>query len=70
MENRNQNLRKLFHLPLICSAALLSFGGISLGYLAIGGLAWGYGAIGGISRVIPAIFSARRCTIRSWSVGE
>ncbi len=25
MENRNQNLRKLFHLPLICSAALLSF---------------------------------------------
>ncbi len=25
MENRNQDLRKLFHLPLICSAALLSF---------------------------------------------
>lgn len=25
MENRNQGLRKLFHLPLICSAALLSF---------------------------------------------
>jgi len=25
MENRNQALRKLFHLPLICSAALLSF---------------------------------------------
>jgi len=25
MENRNQSLRKLFHLPLICSAALLSF---------------------------------------------
>lgn len=26
MENRNQSLRALFHLPLICSAALLSFG--------------------------------------------
>ena len=26
MENRNQSLRRLFHLPLICSAALLSFG--------------------------------------------
>lgn len=26
MENRNQSLRTLFHLPLICSAALLSFG--------------------------------------------
>lgn len=25
LENRNQSLRKLFHLPLICSAALLSF---------------------------------------------
>ena len=25
MENRNQSLRKLFHLPLICSAAMLSF---------------------------------------------
>lgn len=25
MENRNQGLRKLFHLPLICAAALLSF---------------------------------------------
>ncbi|MGB6924317.1 MAG: inorganic phosphate transporter, partial [Methyloceanibacter sp.] len=25
MENRNQSLRKLFHLPLICGAALLSF---------------------------------------------
>jgi len=25
MENRNQSLRTLFHLPLICSAALLSF---------------------------------------------
>ncbi len=25
MENRNQSLRQLFHLPLICSAALLSF---------------------------------------------
>ncbi|MCP4780050.1 MAG: inorganic phosphate transporter [Hyphomicrobium sp.] len=25
MDNRNQSLRKLFHLPLICSAALLSF---------------------------------------------
>ena len=25
MENRNQSLRKLFHIPLICSAALLSF---------------------------------------------
>ncbi len=25
MENRNQSLRRLFHLPLICSAALLSF---------------------------------------------
>lgn len=25
MENRNQSLRKLFHFPLICSAALLSF---------------------------------------------
>jgi len=25
MENRNKSLRKLFHLPLICSAALLSF---------------------------------------------
>ena len=25
MENRNQSLRKLFNLPLICSAALLSF---------------------------------------------
>ena len=25
MENRNQGLRKLFHLPLVCSAALLSF---------------------------------------------
>jgi PiT family inorganic phosphate transporter len=25
MENRNQSLRVLFHLPLICSAALLSF---------------------------------------------
>jgi len=25
MENRNQALRRLFHLPLICSAALLSF---------------------------------------------
>ena len=25
MENRNQSLRKLFHVPLICSAALLSF---------------------------------------------
>jgi PiT family inorganic phosphate transporter len=25
MENRNQGLRKLFHVPLICSAALLSF---------------------------------------------
>jgi PiT family inorganic phosphate transporter len=25
MENRNRSLRKLFHLPLICSAALLSF---------------------------------------------
>jgi PiT family inorganic phosphate transporter len=25
MANRNQDLRKLFHLPLICSAALLSF---------------------------------------------
>ena len=25
MENRNQSLRSLFHLPLICSAALLSF---------------------------------------------
>jgi PiT family inorganic phosphate transporter len=25
LENRNQALRKLFHLPLICSAALLSF---------------------------------------------
>ena len=25
MENRNASLRKLFHLPLICSAALLSF---------------------------------------------
>jgi PiT family inorganic phosphate transporter len=26
MDNRNQSLRTLFHLPLICSAALLSFG--------------------------------------------
>jgi inorganic phosphate transporter, PiT family len=25
LENRNQSLRKLFHLPLICSAAILSF---------------------------------------------
>ncbi len=25
LENRNQSLRKLFHIPLICSAALLSF---------------------------------------------
>jgi inorganic phosphate transporter, PiT family len=25
LENRNQSLRRLFHLPLICSAALLSF---------------------------------------------
>lgn len=25
MDNRNQSLRKLFHIPLICSAALLSF---------------------------------------------
>lgn len=25
MENRNKSLRKLFHIPLICSAALLSF---------------------------------------------
>ncbi len=25
MENRNQSLRRLFHIPLICSAALLSF---------------------------------------------
>lgn len=25
MENRNRSLRKLFHIPLICSAALLSF---------------------------------------------
>ncbi len=25
MQNRNQSLRRLFHLPLICSAALLSF---------------------------------------------
>src|SRR5690606_38850008 len=25
IENRNQSLRKLFRLPLICSAALLSF---------------------------------------------
>jgi len=25
MDNRNQSLRRLFHLPLICSAALLSF---------------------------------------------
>ena len=25
MENRNQSVRILFHLPLICSAALLSF---------------------------------------------
>jgi PiT family inorganic phosphate transporter len=25
MENRNQSVRKLFNIPLICSAALLSF---------------------------------------------
>lgn len=48
MENRNRSLRQLFHIPLICSAALLSFAhGANDVANAIGPLAAIINAIGG-----------------------